>query len=157
MASEKKKLEFGERGAPRIRMLLLPRDDATVEIVQDVRAAAKKGRPSPRKWLDAVAAHTDLDDVRAKLVKVGLVDVGAAHPRGDLRKQADASQIEVGAFDTLGVVGGFAARFANEEILDRAKHELDNSMLFIPDVQAEGAPPRRHLVDPNEKPSRREL
>lgn len=154
MASEIKDSDPGERGFHSVRMLLLPRNDPTLEIVQDVKAS-RAGLPSPRKWLDAVAAHTDLDDVRAKLVKVGLVDVGAARGQGDLHKQA--AQNEVGAFDTLESIGGFAARFANEEILERARHELGSSIRFIPDVQSEGPPPRRRRVDPNEVPSRRSL
>ena len=138
-----------------IRMLLLPKDDPTAEIGQD--ASLRKRRQNPRKWLDQIADLANLDSLRARLARVGLVDVGVPQGRADARQQARASEDEAGVFDVLPTVGGFAARFASERALEQARHELGDRMLFIPDVYAEPAPPSRHPIDPDEDPDRRLL
>ena len=139
----------GTTGA--LRMLLVPSADPTEQVAHDLSEPRKRTRPSSAQWSKAISSEAHLDELRARLSKVGLVDVDDG---GAGTGPTDPARESTGAFATLDSVGAFAVRFANQSVRERARDALNDRMLFIPDIRSEGALPLRHALRRNEVPQR---
>ena len=137
-----------------LQMLLVPAADPTEEVSHEFRSPRKAARPSASKWSRAISSEAHLDDLKDKLLSVGLVDVSGTRGRRGACGDAHETRPSNGAFATLGSVGAFVARFADEKVRDQARDALGGRMLFIPDVRSEGALPLRHALIPDEVPQR---